>query len=237
MYKIALIGRPNVGKSTLFNRLIRSNRAITHDRPGVTRDRMEGVVRRAAREFGIIDTGGVTLAPSHSDVVMLGESPDELRGFEQAVLEQAASAMAEAVAIVLVVDAREGLTPLDEHLAAFVRRSGKPIALVLNKVDGPELAAALSAEFHVLGLDLIPVSAEHGFGLAGLEEALCAMLPADDGVEDSTPAPEVEKGAETAPFPDLADRNNQALLTVFVAAAVAFFTAAWVSRVAFSAAF
>ena len=183
MHKIALIGRPNVGKSTLFNRLIRSNRAITHDRPGVTRDRMEGVVRRAGREFGIIDTGGVTLAPSHSDVVTLGEAPDELRGFEQAVLEQASAAMAAAVAIALVVDAREGLTPLDEHLAAFVRRSGKPILLVLNKVDGPELADGLSAEFHVLGLDLAAVSAEHGFGLAGLEEALIELLPAPDNAD------------------------------------------------------
>ena len=181
MHKIALIGRPNVGKSTLFNRLIRSNRAITHDRPGVTRDRMEGVVRRAGREFGIIDTGGVTLAPSHSDVVTLGEAPDELRGFEQAVLEQASAAMAAAVAIAL--DAREGLTPLDEHLAAFVRRSGKPILLVLNKVDGPELADGLSAEFHVLGLDLAAVSAEHGFGLAGLEEALIELLPAPDNTD------------------------------------------------------
>ena len=177
MYKIAFIGRPNVGKSTLFNRLIRSNRAITHDRPGVTRDRMEGFVRRASQEFIIIDTGGVSLAPSHSDIVSLGESPDELRGFEQAVLEQASSAMSEAAAIALVVDARAGLTPLDEHLAAYVRRSGKPILLVLNKVDGPELAAALSAEFHVLGLEQLVVSAEHGFGLTALEEALCALLP------------------------------------------------------------
>ncbi len=76
MHKIALIGRPNVGKSTLFNRLIRSNRAITHDRPGVTRDRMDGTVRRADREFMIIDTGGVTLDHSRSDTLNLGESTD-----------------------------------------------------------------------------------------------------------------------------------------------------------------
>ncbi len=211
MHKIALIGRPNVGKSTLFNRLIRSNRAITHDRPGVTRDRMEGVVRRAGREFGIIDTGGVTLAPSHSDVVTLGEAPDELRGFEQAVLEQASAAMAEAVAIALVVDAREGLTPLDEHLAAFVRRSGKPILLVLNKVDGPELADALSAEFHSLGLDLAAVSAAHGFGLAGLEEALIELLPAPDNTDQDAVfdfEPDFEPGVESdaaSTAPDASD--------------------------------
>ena len=192
MHKIALIGRPNVGKSTLFNRLIRSNRAITHDRPGVTRDRMEGLVRRADREFMIIDTGGVTLDHSRSDTLNLGEAPDELRGFEEAVLMQAAAAMTDAAAIALVVDAREGLTPFDEHLAAYVRSSGKPILLVVNKVDGPELADSLSADFHVLGLDLVAVSAEHGFGLTALEEALCALLPA----EDADPGASSPNGAE-----------------------------------------
>ena len=198
MHKIALIGRPNVGKSTLFNRLIRSNRAITHDRPGVTRDRMDGTVRRADREFMIIDTGGVTLDHSRSDTLNLGESPDELRGFEEAVLTQAASAMAEAVAIALVVDGREGLTPFDEHLAAYVRRSGKPIVLVVNKVDGPELADAFSADFHALGLDLVTVSAEHGFGLAALEEALCGLLPAADAQAPSPAKAEEETGLRLA---------------------------------------
>lgn len=198
MHKIALIGRPNVGKSTLFNRLIRSNRAITHDRPGVTRDRMEGLVRRADREFMIIDTGGVTLDHSRYDTLNLGESPDELRGFEEAVLAQAASAMAEAVAIALVVDGREGLTPFDEHLAAYVRRSGKPIVLAVNKVDGSELADALSADFHALGLELIAVSAEHGFGLTALEEALCGLLPAEDADAPAPAEAEEETGLRLA---------------------------------------
>ncbi len=202
MLKIALIGRPNVGKSTLFNRLIRSNRAITHDRPGVTRDRMEGVVRRDGHEFGIIDTGGVTLNPSRSGSVSLGESPDELRGFEEAVLEQAASAMDEAVGIALVVDGREGLIPLDQHLAAFARRCGKPMLLIVNKVDGPELADSLSAEFHALGLPLAPVSAEHGFGMSGLEDALYALLPEiEETVQTDSldePAPEANLGLRLA---------------------------------------
>ena len=112
--KVALLGRPNVGKSTLFNRLIRSNRAITHDRPGITRDRMEGIVRMRGEEaFGIIDTGGVTL-DSHSRV---DEGPDALRGFETALLQQAQEAIKDAQLLCLVVDARDGLTPFDRHLA------------------------------------------------------------------------------------------------------------------------
>ena len=107
--KVALLGRPNVGKSTLFNRLIRSNRAITHDRPGITRDRMEGVVRaRDKEEFVLIDTGGVTL-DSHAHVE---QGPEGIRGFEEAILQQSKEAMAESVLLCLVVDARDGLTPL-----------------------------------------------------------------------------------------------------------------------------
>ena len=117
--KLGIVGLPNVGKSTLFNRLIRSNRAITHDRPGVTRDRMEGVVRpRGGRSFVVIDTGGVTL-DQHRAVV---EGPAGLRGFEAEILRQTEAAIREAAVICLVTDGREGLLPLDEHLAAFARR-------------------------------------------------------------------------------------------------------------------
>lgn len=120
--KIALLGRPNVGKSTLFNRLIRSNRAITHDRPGVTRDRMEGVVRsRSGRSFTLIDTGGVTLDSHHS----VADGPEGLRGFEAEILQQTQAAMDEASVFCLVVDGRDGLMPFDEHLASFVRRAGE----------------------------------------------------------------------------------------------------------------
>ena len=186
--KVALLGRPNVGKSTLFNRLIRSNRAITHDRPGVTRDRMEGLVRpRNGRPFGLVDTGGVTL-DHHSAVA---EGPEALRGFEAEILRQAEAAMSEAAVLCLVVDGREGLMPFDEHLAAHLRRLGKPVLLVVNKVDGLEKEDELCAEFHGLGFPLLAVSAEHGHNVRALEEELADLLPppqADEAEEARTSA-------------------------------------------------
>lgn len=167
--KVALIGRPNVGKSTLFNRLIRSKRAITHDRPGVTRDRMEGVVRsKGQEEFLLVDTGGLTL-DSHQKVE---EGPAGIRGFEKAILEQTRAAVGESDLLCLVVDARDGLTPMDDHLATFLRKQGKPVILVVNKVDGPERQDILLAEFHVLGLEMFPCSAEHGFNVRNLEDEI-----------------------------------------------------------------
>ena len=171
---ILLLGRPNVGKSTLFNRLIRSNRAITHDRPGVTRDRMEGVVRRQGEPlFCLVDTGGITL-DAHATVT---EGPEGIRGFEADILRQAEEALKDAVAVALVVDGRDGLLPLDEHLAAHVRRRGLPVLLVVNKVDGAEHEDAMLAEFHGLGFPLMAVSAAHGHNVRTLEDALCALLP------------------------------------------------------------
>ena len=174
--QIVLVGRPNVGKSTLFNRLIHSNRAITHDRPGVTRDRMEGVVRRNGETLhGIVDTGGITL-DAHS---MVTEGPEGIRGFEEDILRQAEAAMAGAVAVVFVVDGRDGLLPMDEHLAAHVRRMNKPTLLVVNKVDGAEKEDQMLAEFHVLGFPIVAVSAEHGHNLRLLQEELADLIPDD----------------------------------------------------------
>lgn len=174
MYKIVLMGRPNVGKSTLFNRLIRSNRAITHDKAGITRDRMEGTVKsKYHRPFILVDTGGITLDSHHQ----VADGPDGIRGFEKEILRQAEDAMQEACAICLVVDGRDGLMPFDEHVAAYIRKLGKPTLLVVNKVDGMEKEELMCADFHVLGFPLVAVSAEHGNQIRYLESLMVDLLP------------------------------------------------------------
>lgn len=184
---IVLTGRPNVGKSTLFNRLIKSNRAITHDRPGVTRDRMEGIVqRKGLRPFEIIDTGGITL-DSNS---MPAEGPEGIRGFEADILAQTDAALAQAAAVAFVVDGKDGLLPLDEHLAAHIRRKNLPTICVVNKVDGIEKEDAQLAEFHKLGFPLLAVSAEHGHNINALCEDLAALLPDGEDADWSMEIPD-----------------------------------------------
>lgn len=179
--KVALLGRPNVGKSTLFNRLIRSKRAITHDRPGVTRDRMEGLVRiDGEKAFTLIDTGGLTL-DEHNTVL---QGPEGLRGFEEKIMRQTEVAIQDAAVLCLVVDGRDGLLPLDEHLALFARKAGKPLLLVINKVDGAEREDEMTAEFHALGMPIIAISAEHGHGIYHLQEKILENLPKTETVED-----------------------------------------------------
>ena len=170
---IVLLGRPNVGKSTLFNRLIRSNRAITHDRPGITRDRMEGIVLKNSQPlFTLVDTGGLNLAQDGSP----DTGPAGIRGFEEAIFFQVQEALKKAAVLALVVDAKSGLLPLDFSLAAIARRTGLPVLCVVNKVDGREHEGLLS-DFHALGLPLIALSAAHGYHIPELLDALVAMLP------------------------------------------------------------
>lgn len=154
---VALVGRPNVGKSTLFNRLLRKSRSITHDLPGVTRDRIYGECQMRDVKFDLIDTGGMVL---ESEAI-----PELSKDFEDEIFEQAQEAINEADAILFVVDGKEGLTPLDQQAAEFVRRSGKPVLMLINKVDGSEFEAHSTAEFHSLGLEQLPVSAAHGYNL------------------------------------------------------------------------
>lgn len=179
---VVLAGRPNVGKSTLFNRLIKSNRAITHDRPGVTRDRMEGVVmRKGLQPFAIMDTGGITLDENSVPV----PGPEGIRGFEAEILAQTDAALKTASAVAFVVDGKDGLLPLDEHLADHIRRMNLPVICVVNKVDGIEKEDLLLAEFHALGFPVLAVSAEHGHNINALIEDLTALLPnAENGGEN-----------------------------------------------------
>lgn len=169
---VVLAGRPNVGKSTLFNRLIRANRAITHDMPGITRDRMEGIVRRKDQApYRIMDTGGITLDAEARPT----EGPDGIRGFEADILAQTDAALKEAAAVAFVVDGREGLLPVDEHLADHIRRTGLPCLCVVNKVDGMEHEDEQMAEFHALGFPLLAVSAEHGHNINALTDDLATL--------------------------------------------------------------
>lgn len=160
---VALVGRPNVGKSTLFNVLTRTRDALVHDEPGVTRDRHYGVCRiDGARPFVVVDTGGIA-----------GE--DE--GLAGATAKQARAAAEEADLVLFVVDAREGATALDDDILQWLRRSGRPAILVVNKIDGVDPQAAL-AEFARYGIaDVFTVSSAHRQGIDPLAEAVQARLP------------------------------------------------------------
>ncbi len=156
---VAIIGRANVGKSTLFNRLLKRRMAVVHDMPGVTRDRVYGTVRYFGRAFDIVDTGGV------------GASGE----LEQEVRKQAQIAIDEADVILMLVDGREGLNPVDEQLAEMVRKSGKPVILAVNKMEG--MKGDLE-EFYALGLgEPLPISAIHGDNLERLVEEIVSWLP------------------------------------------------------------
>ena len=163
-FTIAIIGRPNVGKSTLFNRLVGQKLALVDDEPGVTRDRREGEAKLGDLTFAIIDTAG------------LGEGPKG--SLTARMQEQTEAAIKLADALMFVVDARAGLTPTDRAFADFARRADKPVLLLANKSEGKQ--GDLGAmEAYALGLgDPIAVSAEHGEGMGELYQALRSLLPA-----------------------------------------------------------
>jgi GTP-binding protein len=162
---IALLGRPNVGKSSLFNRLVRQNKSITHDLPGVTRDRIYGEMFEDDLRMAVIDTGGML-----PDAVV-----HEGGGMDKFVFEQATEALFEADVVLFVVDGREGMTGLDQAVSEKIRSSGKPVLLVVNKIDGPELEAKATADYHGLGFEIAPVSAAHGFGLNDLRARVAEL--------------------------------------------------------------
>ena len=178
---VAILGRPNVGKSTLFNRLVGKKLALVDDTPGVTRDRREGEGNLFGLTFRVIDTAG------------LEERFDgSLEGRMRAQTERALS---EADLALLVIDARSGLTPLDEHFANWLRRSDRPVALVANKCEGREAEAGLM-DAYALGLgEPVPISAEHGLGMSDLFDAIHAAVPEsepespEDGAQDEAGGP------------------------------------------------
>jgi GTP-binding protein len=163
---IAIVGRPNVGKSTLFNRLTHTRRSIVGDEPGITRDRIYGVVEWAGRHARLVDTGGVL--PSEQEFI-----PAE-------IFRQAKVAFDEAAAIIMVVDGRTELAAPDMELSRLLLRLGKPLFLAVNKMDAESLLAQ-AENFRRLGLkEMLPVSAEHGLGIGDLLEAVFSVLPEDD---------------------------------------------------------
>src|SRR5271167_3887447 len=179
-YTIAIIGRPNVGKSTLFNRLVGQKLALVDDEPGVTRDRREGEGRLGDLEFTVIDTAGLDEGAKGSLTARMQE--------------QTETAIKLADALMFVVDARVGLTPNDRAFADFARRADKPVLVLANKSEGKQGDAG-AMEAYALGLgDPIQVSAEHGEGLGELYDALRALMPqhaeeteddADDDADDT----------------------------------------------------
>jgi len=173
---VAIVGRPNVGKSTLFNRIVGSRRAIVGYEPGITRDRLYGEGEWRGRRLRLVDTGGII--------------PDEKDFIPAEIFRQARVALEEAAAIVMVVDGRTELAASDLELARLLRRTGKPLFLAINKID-TEKQQALANEFHRLGIrELFPISAEHGRGVDELLDAVLEALPSEDritteGTEDT----------------------------------------------------
>jgi GTP-binding protein len=158
---VAIIGRPNVGKSTLFNRLTGSRKAIVGDEPGITRDRMFGEVDWRAKMFRLVDTGGIV--------------PDDEAIIPANIFKQASHAINESSVIIWVLDSRAGITPLDEELAVLLRNTGKPVIIAANKAESSTVENE-AGEFYKYGFEMRPVSAEHGTGVGDLLDAVFENL-------------------------------------------------------------
>ncbi len=178
---LAIVGRPNVGKSTLFNRLVRSRRAIVGDEPGITRDRIYGQAEWAGQTLRVVDTGGIV--------------PDDQALIPSEIFRQARVALDEADAIVLVVDGRTELASPDIDLARLLLKTGKPLLLAVNKVDTPKLEP-YAEEFRRLGIkQLFPISAENGNGLAELLEHALSVMPEYEAATSHEPRATSHDGA------------------------------------------
>lgn len=165
---VALIGRPNVGKSTLFNRITKSRKALVDPTPGVTRDRHYDRVIWEDKAFVLVDTGGID------------DNPEDL--LVNHIREQALAAIEEADIILFLMDGKQGITPADYEVVELLRRTQKPVFHLVNKVDGPEKEIDLLAPFYELGVDeLLPLSAEHSFGFRSVMDTLCQSITNEEG--------------------------------------------------------
>jgi GTP-binding protein len=166
---VAIIGRPNVGKSTLFNRLTGSRKAIVGDEPGITRDRMFGEVEWKAKTFRLVDTGGIV--------------PDDEAIIPSNIFKQASFAINESVAIIWVLDSRAGVTPLDEELGVLLRNTGRPVIIAANKCESRTVENEAN-EFYQFGFEMSPISAEHGTGVGDLLDQVFEHLEFKEEVEE-----------------------------------------------------
>src|ERR1039458_3347093 len=182
---IAIVGRPNVGKSALFNRIVGKRIAIVHDQPGVTRDRVTAEAEWGGKSFTLVDTGGIgLLRREKSDDVII-----------KAAMEQVEIAIEAANVIILVVNVQEGVVPLDREVAQRLRKSGKPVLVAVNKVDTARAEKGMD-EFAQLGFEKIfPVSAIHGEGIENLMNAATAFLPVPSPASE-VPSEEIVEAVE-----------------------------------------
>ena len=166
---VAIIGRPNVGKSTLFNRLTGSRKSIVGDEPGITRDRIYGEVEWKAKTFELVDTGGIV--------------PDDEAIIPANIFKQASHAIGQSQAIIWVVDSRAGVTPLDEEISLFLRNIGKPVFIAANKAESKKIEEE-AGEFYQFGFELVPISAEHGNNVGELLDEVFDVLEFTEEAEE-----------------------------------------------------
>jgi len=170
---VVIVGRPNVGKSTLFNAILGTRRAIVGDEPGITRDRIHGLAEHRGRKFEVIDTGGII--------------PDDAQWIPSQVLKQARVALEKAAQIIYVIDGRTEITSADRDLAQILRKLGRPVTLAVNKIDHPK-RESLTAEFYALGFkDVMPVSAAHKLGLEELLDHVTRDFPTEAETAEEQP--------------------------------------------------
>ena len=170
---VAIVGRPNIGKSSIFNRILGHRAAIVDDQPGVTRDRLYGETEWASQKFYIVDTGGIMSATDHP--------------FMDLIAKQVDLALEESSAVIFVVDGRDGITPMDEEIAVKLRKSGKPVILAMNKLDSAKQEDNMLYEAYTLGFDrVVATSAEHNSGFNEILDAVVEVLPKDEDFESET---------------------------------------------------